>query len=212
MKRLFSVYGDSISTFEGVTPDSWSIFYTGEQREATGVQTPADTWWMQVINHFGGVLGVNNSYAGSTVYGTRPTSGNSDERTQALGAAGEPDVILISMGGNDCAFGFKLKEFGRYYRRMLRKLTELYPNAEIWCGNLMRGKIIPGGIPFFNAESMTSRGPYQAVIEKEAPAAGCHVAKLGTEFYEAYDGAHPTLNGMNYIAQCWIEAIEKGDQ
>lgn len=170
------------------------------------------TWWMQVINHFGGVLGVNNSYAGSTVYGTRPTSGNSDERTQALGAAGEPDVILISMGGNDCAFGFKLKEFGRYYRRMLRKLTELYPNAEIWCGNLMRGKIIPGGIPFFNAESMTSRGPYQAVIEKEAPAAGCHVAKLGTEFYEAYDGAHPTLNGMNYIAQCWIEAIEKGDQ
>ena len=106
----------------------------------------------------------------------------------------------------------KLKEFGRYYRRMLRKLTELYPNAEIWCGNLMRGKIIPGGIPFFNAESMTSRGPYQAVIEKEAPAAGCHVAKLGTEFYEAYDGTHPTLNGMNYIAQCWIEAIEKGDQ
>lgn len=212
MKRLFSVYGDSISTFEGVTPDGWSIFYTGDQREATGVQTPADTWWMQVINHFGGVLGVNNSYAGSTVYGTRPTSGNSDERTQALGAAGEPDVILISMGGNDCAFGFKLKEFGRYYRRMLRKLTELYPNAEIWCGNLMRGKIIPGGIPFFNAESMTSRGPYQAVIEKEAPAAGCHVAKLGTDFYEAYDGAHPTLNGMNYIAQCWIEAIEKGDQ
>ena len=116
------------------------------------------------------------------------------------------------MGGNDCAFGFKLKEFGRYYRRMLRKLTELYPNAEIWCGNLMRGKIIPGGVPFFNAESMSSRGPYQAVIEKEAPAAGCHVAKLGTEFYEAYDGAHPTLNGMNYIAQCWIEAIEKGDQ
>ena len=212
MKRLFSVYGDSISTYEGVTPDGWSIFYTGEQREATGVQTPADTWWMQVINHFGGVLGVNNSYAGSTVYGTRPTSGNSDERTQALGAAGAPDVILISMGGNDCAFGLKLKEFGRYYRRMLRKLTELYPNAEIWCGNLMRGKIIPGGIPFFNTESMSSRGPYQAVIEKEAPAAGCHVAKLGTDFYEAYDGAHPTLNGMNYIAQCWIDAIEKGDQ
>lgn len=212
MKRLFSVYGDSISTFEGVTPDGWSIFYTGDQREATGVQTPADTWWMQVINHFGGILGVNNSYAGSTVYGTRPTSGNSDERTQALGAAGAPDVILISMGGNDCAFGLKLKEFGRYYRRMLRKLTELYPNAEIWCGNLMRGKIIPGGIPFFNTESMSSRGPYQAVIEKEAPAAGCHVAKLGTDFYEAYDGAHPTLNGMNYIAQCWIDAIEKGDQ
>lgn len=212
MKRLFSVYGDSISTFEGVTPDGWSIFYTGDQREATGVQTPADTWWMQVINHFGGVLGINNSYAGSTVYGTRPTSGNSDERTQALGAAGAPDVILISMGGNDCAFGLKLKEFGRYYRRMLRKLTELYPNAEIWCGNLMRGKIIPGGIPFFNTESMSSRGPYQAVIEKEAPAIGCHVAKLGTEFYEAYDGAHPTLNGMNYIAQCWIDAIEKGDQ
>ena len=209
--KRFCVLGDSISTFSGYTPEE-AVFYNSYMQRMTGVTDVNLTWWMQVINHFGGVLGVNNSYAGSTVYGTRPTSGNSDERTQALGAAGEPDVILISMGGNDCAFGFKLKEFGRYYRRMLRKLTELYPNAEIWCGNLMRGKIIPGGIPFFNTESMTSRGPYQAVIEKEAPAAGCHVAKLGTEFYEAYDGAHPTLNGMNYIAQCWIEAIEKGDQ
>ena len=69
MKRLFSVYGDSISTYEGVTPDGWSIFYTGEQRETTGVQTPADTWWMQVINHFDGELLANAAWSGCVCEG-----------------------------------------------------------------------------------------------------------------------------------------------
>ena len=48
----------------------------------------------------------------------------------------------------------------------------------------MRGKIIPGGIPFFNTESMSSRGPYQAVIEKKPLPLAC-VAKLGTDFYRS---------------------------
>ena len=100
--KRFCVLGDSISTFSGYTPEE-AVFYNSPMQRMTGVTDVNLTWWMQVINHFGGVLGVNNSYAGSTVYGTRPTSGNSDERTQALGAAGAPDVILISMGGNDCA-------------------------------------------------------------------------------------------------------------
>lgn len=204
--KRFCVLGDSISTFAGYTPAE-AVFYNSYMQRITGVTSVDQTWWMQTINHFGGVLGVNNSYSGSTVYGTRPTSGNSDERTQALGAEGEPDVILINLGGNDCAFGLKLKEFARYYRRMLRKLTTLYPNAEIWCATLMKGRIIEGGVPFFNAESAIIREPYEDIIIKESAAAGCRLAQLGRGEYEAIDGAHPTLNGMNYIAQCWINAI-----
>lgn len=106
MKRLFSVYGDSISTFEGVTPDGWSIFYTGEQREATGVQTPADTWWMQVINHFGGELLANAAWSGCVCEGNVFPQGASERRIAALERDGKaPDDILIYIGINDYGWG-----------------------------------------------------------------------------------------------------------
>lgn len=54
MTRLFSVYGDSISSFEGILPQGWRVFFEGKQLELTGVKTPHDTWWGQVIDHFDG--------------------------------------------------------------------------------------------------------------------------------------------------------------
>lgn len=106
MKRLFSVYGDSISTYEGVTPDGWSIFYTGEQREATGVQTPADTWWMQVINHFDGELLANAAWSGCVCEGNVFPQGASERRIAALERDGKaPDDILIYIGINDYGWG-----------------------------------------------------------------------------------------------------------
>lgn len=106
MKRLFSVYGDSISTYEGVTPDGWSIFYTGEQREATGVQTPADTWWMQVINHFNGELLANAAWSGCVCEGNVFPQGASERRIAALERDGKaPDDILIYIGINDYGWG-----------------------------------------------------------------------------------------------------------
>ena len=106
MKRLFSVYGDSNSTFEGVTPDGWSIFYTGDRREATGVQTPADTWWMQVINHFGGELLANAAWSGCVCEGNVFPQGASERRIAALERDGKaPDDILIYIGINDYGWG-----------------------------------------------------------------------------------------------------------
>lgn len=103
--KRFCVLGDSISTYEGYTPAS-VVFYDSYFQRLTGVTSVNDTWWMQVINGLGGILGTNNSYSGSTVYGTRPTAGCSDHRTQALSRNGIPDVILINMaamtGGSAC--------------------------------------------------------------------------------------------------------------
>ena len=105
-RRLFSVYGDSISTFEEITPKGWSIFYTGEQREATGVQTPADTWWMQVINHFNGELLANAAWSGCVCEGNVFPQGASERRIAALEQDGKtPDDILIYIGINDYGWG-----------------------------------------------------------------------------------------------------------
>ena len=60
--KRFCVLGDSISTFSGYTPEE-AVFYNSYMQRMTGVTDVNLTWWMQVINHFGGVLGVNNSYA-----------------------------------------------------------------------------------------------------------------------------------------------------
>lgn len=59
--------------------------------------SPDDTWWMQVIQGMGGILGVNNSYAGSTVSGGFMTSGTSEKRLRTLSAEGEPDMIDHSL-------------------------------------------------------------------------------------------------------------------
>ncbi len=106
MTRLISVYGDSISTFEGATPEGWSIFYQGEQRKATGVEALDDTWWMQVINHFGGELLTNAAWSGCVLEGDTFPQGGSERRIAALERDGKtPDDILIYIGINDYGWG-----------------------------------------------------------------------------------------------------------
>ena len=84
-KKRISILGDSVSTFAGYTPDG-ALFYDSWRQGEAGVTGPDDTWWMQVIQGVGGVLGINNSYAGSTVSGSLASSGTSEQRLQALGA------------------------------------------------------------------------------------------------------------------------------
>ena len=138
-KKRISILGDSVSTFAGYTPDE-ALFYDSWRQGETGVTSPDDTWWMQVIQGLGGVLGINNSYAGSTVSGSLASSGTSEQRLQALGAEGDPDMILVAMGANDWGFGVNPQEFEYEYRRMLQRLNRLYPKAELWCATLLRGR------------------------------------------------------------------------
>lgn len=106
MTRLFSVFGDSISSFEGILPEGWRVFYEGEQRKLTGVDAPADTWWGQVIEHFGGTLLANASWSGCVVEGTAFPVGASSKRICALEADGKvPDDILVHIGINDYGWG-----------------------------------------------------------------------------------------------------------
>lgn len=206
--KRFCVLGDSICTYEGYTAPS-AVFYNAWMQAQTGIVSVNDTWWMQVINGVGGTLGTNDSFAGSTVYGTRLTAGCSDCRTSALGESGAPEVILISMGGNDWGFSVPRKHFTKAYRQMLSKLRTLYPEAEIWCATLLQGQHLDNAFPpFFNAESSRPLSAYNEIIRKEAIASGCHVADLGDGKYDAIDGVHPNKDGMDFIAKCWLNAIQ----
>ena len=109
MTRFVSILGDSISTFEGMLPDGYNVFYQGEFIEDTGVYTVADTWWAQVIEAMGGQLLANASWSGSMVEGAGMPAGNCNERVAALARDGQvPDDVLIYFGTNDYGWGSPL--------------------------------------------------------------------------------------------------------
>lgn len=65
------IFGDSYSTYEGMIPEGYAVYYSKEGRgdpEFTVTKMElSDTWWMQVINATGATLVQNNSWSGSTV-------------------------------------------------------------------------------------------------------------------------------------------------
>lgn len=107
MGQCFSVFGDSISTFEGVTASGNRIYYDRADTNGTGVWQPEDTWWARVIADAGGELLANASFSGSMVAGSGFPAGRSSERAQqVLGASGEaPDAVLVFIGINDYGWG-----------------------------------------------------------------------------------------------------------
>ena len=209
MKRLFSVYGDSISTFEGVTPDGWSIFYTGEQREATGVQTPADTWWMQVIRTLGGAYLSNISISGNTICTEGKMGGFPPRRLRQLTAEGKtPDHILLYAGLNDVMFYIPPAVFQAEYLQLLTNLKQIYPKAQVHCGTLILGEI-PGTVNSLRGIIQRAE-PYNAIIRQAVAETGCHLVDLAAlrERYHALDAFHPNRDGMAQLAQLWLRAMK----
>ena len=124
--KVFSILGDSISTYSGYIPvsDGFNAAHKTRYPDASKVPdvTSVDqTWWMQVITQLGGQLGINDSWRGTTIYNahTVEVSGNygtkaalsSPTRIQNLGANGTPDVIMFYGGTNDIRLGRELGSF-----------------------------------------------------------------------------------------------------
>ncbi len=65
--KLFSILGDSISTFEGYSEPYEATYYDAVRKCQGDITKVEHTWWGQVIEHLGGELLVNNSISGSMV-------------------------------------------------------------------------------------------------------------------------------------------------
>lgn len=203
----FSILGDSISTLHGYTPTD-GVFYHTAFSCHTGIASVTDTWWMKVIEGFGGRLLVNNSYAGSTICrdGYQPAS--SPWRIAKL-RQGElsPDYILVFSGLNDVAFYRTPTEFQESYTSMLMELKSAYPDSEIWCGTLCRGTLPnPNLAPFINFNHCTPLSEYNTCIRSAVSELECHLADLAAfeQEYRSIDGVHPNASGMEQLAQMWL--------
>lgn len=208
--KKFSILGDSISTFKGVTTDDPNTFYGRVMCEKGGFSGVDDTWWMRVIHGLGGVFERDNAFAGSCVAdGWGLGRGmSSAERTGALGA---PDVILIFGGANDFGFGVPAAAFREAYALMLARLRERYPAAEIWCGTLINGVKVLEDEPYFMGEEPSKElEPFSSIIRACAAEAGARLVDMaasGLE-YDTIDGCHPTAGGMAQLAGLWLAAMQ----
>lgn len=224
MKRMkFSVFGDSISTYEGYQPASYLVFYRDHTRNRSGVATVEDTWWHKVIRQFQGELLINNSYSGSCVAHTGGAhifpAACGEDRIKALAAAGQPDVLLVYLGTNDwdCCVEIVPQDdkeespwfqtFYSAYDHMLAELRRCFPMAKIFCLSLTLSDMMPQHFPPEFVEQMPL---YNKAIAAAAENNGAKLVDLFTlaQGYSSYDGAHPSGRGMKQIADAVISCID----
>lgn len=89
------------------------------------VRTVDKTWWGQLINNTNMILGVNNSWSGSTAVGTDESAGCSDARINTLIQNGNPDIVILYLGTNDLCSGFSVESFIAAYEMILSKIYNL---------------------------------------------------------------------------------------
>lgn len=109
--------------------------------------TSTGIWWYKVCQALGMTINTNNSVSGSTVCGDPSgSSAGCGTRATSLDNGTAPDVIMVTVGGNDFS---KEKGIGSYdgsqtfptdgstfreaYAIMMKKIMETYPLAEVWC-------------------------------------------------------------------------------
>lgn len=225
--KLFSILGDSISTFEGVTPKGYNVFYTDSRKLESGITTTDKTWWGRVIKELGGELLVNNSWSGSLVC-KHPeceieSYGASDARTSALGENGKtPDVIMVYIGTNDWGYNMPidlqqgeegdLSFFRIAYNTMLHKIKRNYLKAEIWCFTLaVSDSMRDFGFTLPFSKEKTSMSKYCQAIKDCAKGNDCLLIDIfdADNTYETMDDLHPDCQGMKTIADLVLRQIEK---
>lgn len=229
----FSVMGDSISTYEGYNPEGFHIFFP----QCGDVEDVKDTWWQQVADDLEATLLANSSSSGATVAGDSTGTDNpqcacNELRTDGLaGADGAcPDRIIVYLGTNDMIEAVPLGDndgtrpvdegevtiFSDAYTLMLDKMHAKYPKAEIYCCTLPHignyGTETPY-VEFVNGIGLSAKD-YSRVIAKIAKTRGLPVIdlyhcgiKIGNLQEMTSDGVHPTVEGMNCIAEAVKKAI-----
>ena len=140
----YNVEGNStfISPYNGKTMSilgaSFDLVNANYSVTATGI------WWYKVCQALGMTINTNNSISGSMVCGD-PTGSTAGCGTRATSLGTNPDVIMVTLGGNDFSqekaigsydgsqtFPTDGSTFREAYAIMMKKIMETYPLAEVW--------------------------------------------------------------------------------
>lgn len=187
-KRI-GVLGDSISTYQGMIPAGYSVYYPKTSGDCTDVNDWKKTYWGQLItNYWMGELDVNSSWSGGCVApgSTRAATPFTVRCKDFI----DPDVILLFGGTNDCQsscavalgdFDFDSPvgslntnaRFRESYIAVIKTIQATYPKAQIICiiGNHIEGEYAPSvqtiaehfGLPFVDFRGDTNVTVYSSL-------------------------------------------------
>ena len=207
-KILFSILGDSISTYRGVSDDrsvNETLFYN-----RTYYHPPfplGETWWRRVADRFGLELCVNNSYSGGNLSGREDEySGVSRARFLSRDSGECPELIIIFMGINDLGRNIDAEIFAADYKEVLRTVRDMHPTAAVCCVNL------PDRDIFLKERAIIFNRSIADAVKKMGKGffvADLFSSRLNNDFYynNTLDGLHPDPDGMAVIADVVSDAL-----
>lgn len=240
--KIISIMGDSISTFDGYIPkkDGFNLKHRARYPQSNLLIDVEETWWLQLIKELDAKLGINDSWAGSTVSNFIDdnqgdvgidASMASLTRIKNLGSNGTPDIILFYGGTNDIGRALEMGEFNENtasnspdlqavkwdnfanaYAEALLRMKYFYPNAKII-------SLLPTYTKsYYTLQELELYNNLTARICNyyEIPYIDLTTSGLTTDMLP--DGIHPNAEGMDKITKCVLSGmlgkieIEKGER
>ena len=201
---LISFYGDSISTYEGITPsDHTSRYYPSG---AESIKEYTDTWWGQVLTETKATLLTNISYGATAVYygNFQGTDLNRMAKIEVDGV--KPDIIMIYLGINDVVNGRTLSEFEKAYTYMISNMKKMYPSSLIFVSTLAYERYTISRNPGL-------REAFSEIIRKIANTENVCLVEMCNAITESNylqtlnDTIHPNKKGMTEFAHIAIDAL-----
>ena len=219
--KKVSIMGDSYSTFEGWSnvdmagnPNDYYVYYPHEGN--TDVTSVDKTWWYMLCQKPEFELEISNSNSGSVVSNTHynglDVTGTDLSFMHRVGKNsfgvdynGDPDIILVFGGTNDCWAGVELgkyvynnwtdadlKCFRPAFSKLLASLQVHYPDATVY--SITNGDEGFPGVSKSYAKSINNICKYYGVTN------------IVLENIEKVDG-HPTYKGMQSICEQVYEVV-----
>lgn len=213
MKTSLLIFGDSYSTFEGLVPEGYAVYYYHKGRPETDVTRPEETWWHQVITKKGYHLVRNDSWSGATIGYTGYDGADLSETSSFLCrldrlvregffAQNRIDTVFVFGGTNDSWSDAPLGEYkldgieeGDLYCvlpavcRLAKRLKETFPHAAV---------VLIGNCDI--KDEITD-----AMSRASAHYGHCYVPLSGIDKING----HPTEIGMEQICTQILAALEK---
>ena len=215
MPKKISIYGDSISTYPGVSNSSlYNSTLSGQvvwyNSNSSNQISKNQTWWNIVIETLGAKLCVDNAYSGDYTYSDVALN-RAKNLHRNFGKIENPDTIIVYFGINDCwrRVGTPApKDFVGCYGDLIRAMKETYPDAQIFCCTLLSGYTYQGDV----------LAPYNRGIRQVAKAEDVYLIDLDQMIGEEYlaklpeltidkENLHPNADGMKLMGDTVAAAI-----
>ena len=204
-----SIYGDSVSTFEGWLPEGYAAYYP---INPVNVLTVEETWWYNAISKVNARYHTNASYSNTGVVTTgspEALKGTEITRIKTLRKdTQDPDIIIIYLGVNDCKRSITAKSFKEGYMTMIERMEEEFSGTQIMVCTL-------NACSFSVKECFNLRLEYNIVIREVAAEYNLPVIELDkviTEENKAIYMAnmlHPNRAGMDEISKEVVRVLKE---